>query len=136
MTNFHKTIEEICARDTRYKPDSYEFILQALNFTQQKLKNQGHVSGKELAQGCAEFAIEQYGPMAKAVLTYWGVTKTQDFGNIVYNMIEAKLFSRTESDSINDFKDVYNFDIVFANVLGKKWTFKRYNPKKSLQSPH
>src|SRR3989338_2276841 len=103
MIHFHKAVEEIYLKDTRYKVDSYEFILQALRFTQRKLKKQGHLSGKELAGGCAKFAIEQYGPMAKAVLKHWGITKTQDFGNIVNNMIDAKLLSKTESDSIEDF---------------------------------
>lgn len=131
MINFYKVVEEIYAKDTRYRVDSYEFILQSLRFTQRKLKKQGHLSGKELASGCAKFAIEQYGPMAKAVLKHWGITKTEDFGNIVNNMIDARLLSKTESDSIDDFKDVYSFDIVFGNI----WDKSNIN-KKSLQSPH
>lgn len=135
MIDFRKAVEQIYAKDARYKIDSYEFILQALEFTQRKLKKQGHVSGKELAGGCAKFAIEQYGPMAKAVLKHWGITKTQDFGNIVNNMIDAKLLSKTESDSIEDFKDVYSFDIVFANIWDKNAINRNIN-RKSLQSPH
>lgn len=130
MIDFRKAVEEIYAKDTRYKIDSYEFILQALRWTQRKLKKQGHVSGKELAGGCAKFAIEQYGPMAMAVLKHWGITKTQDFGNIVNNMIDAKLLSKTENDSIDDFKDVYSFDVVFGNIWDKSIN------RKSLQSPH
>lgn len=117
--DFHTAITEIYEKDSRYKPDSYEFVTQALHFTQTKLKRQGHINGRELAEGCAEFAIEQYGPMAKTVLNHWGIAKTEDFGNIVFNMIENKLFSRTESDSISDFKDVYDFNAVFSNVLHK-----------------
>jgi uncharacterized repeat protein (TIGR04138 family) len=114
---FYKVVEEICAKDFRYKPDAYEFLMQALHFTQNKLKRQTHVSGRELLEGIREFAIEQYGPMVKTVLSHWGITKTEDFGNIVFNMVAKKLLSKTEEDSINDFKNIYDFDAVFGNIL-------------------
>ena len=115
--SFYEIIEEICEKDKRYKPDSYEFVMEAVRFSQVKLKKTGHVSGKELLEGIRELAIKKFGPMARSVLQYWGVAKTEDFGNIVFNMIEKKLLQRTESDSPDDFKDVYNFDDAFKNVL-------------------
>ncbi len=131
MVDFRNTVEIICAGDSRYKPDSYEFIMQALSFTQGKLKKKGHIGGKELARGCAECAISLYGPMAKAVLKHWGITSTQDFGNIVYNAISAKLLSKTEEDSISDFKDAYDFEAAFSNILSRDISAPQ---KKSLQS--
>ena len=115
--DFYQVVEEICAADSRYKADVYEFVLQALHFTQTKLKRETHVTGKELLEGIREFAIEQYGPMVKTVLSHWGINKTEDFGNVVFNMVNKKLLSKTETDSIDDFKNVYDFEIVFANVL-------------------
>ncbi len=115
--NFYQVVEEICARDSRYKADAYEFILQALHFTQGKLQRKTHVSGRELLEGIREFAIEQYGPMAKTVLAHWGIIKTRDFGNIVFNMVDKKILSKTETDSIKDFEDVYDFAVVFGNVI-------------------
>ncbi len=82
--NFHQVVEEICATDNRYKPDAYEFLLEALAFTQNKLKRKGHVSGGELLEGIRDLAIERYGPMVKAVLRHWGISETLDFGNIVF----------------------------------------------------
>lgn len=117
QVNFYQVIEEICAIDKRYKPDSYEFVMQALYFTQKKLNRQKHVTARELLEGIREFAIEQYGPMSQTVLKHWGITKTDDFGNIVFNMIHKNLLSKTEGDTIADFKDVYDFEIVFANIL-------------------
>jgi uncharacterized repeat protein (TIGR04138 family) len=117
--SFFELAEEICLKDKRYKPESYEFIMQALHFTQSKLKKARHVSGRELAEGLRDFAIEQYGPLAKRVLNYWGIKETLDFGNIVFNLIEKKILSRAEEDSLDDFKDVYDFDKAFANVLRK-----------------
>jgi uncharacterized repeat protein (TIGR04138 family) len=115
--DFYALIEEICEKDNRYKPDAYEFTMQALHFTQKKFNRQTHVSGRELLEGIREFAIEQYGPMTKKVLLHWGVNKTQDFGNIVFNMVDKKILSKTEADSIEDFRDIYDFDAVFSNIL-------------------
>ncbi|MBN1912783.1 MAG: hypothetical protein JW788_00125 [Candidatus Omnitrophica bacterium] len=115
--DFSRIIEEVFTRDSRYKPDSYEFLMQSLAFTQKKLKRQGHISGRELLEGIREFAIDQYGPMAKTVLSHWGISKTRDFGNMVFNLIEEKVLSRTEEDSLDDFNDIYDFDSAFGNVL-------------------
>lgn len=115
--DFYQVVEGIVRQDDRYHLDAYEFLMQALYFTQKKLKREGHLRGRELLEGIRKFAIEQYGPMAKTVLSHWGVTKTEDFGNIVFNMLAKKLLSKTEEDSLKDFKDVYDFEVVFANVL-------------------
>ena len=115
--DFYGAVEEICVKDSRYKPDAYEFVMQALHFTQGKLKRNTHVTGKELLEGIRELAVEQFGPMAKTVLLHWGITKTQDFGNIVFNMVNRNILSKTDSDSIEDFKDVFELDAVFQNIL-------------------
>ncbi|MCU0650680.1 MAG: hypothetical protein MUC52_00400 [Candidatus Omnitrophica bacterium] len=114
---FYEVVETLCEKDTRYKPDSYEFVMQALAFTQKKLKKTGHVTGKELLDGIRQYALKTYGPMARTVLEFWGIHTTEDFGNIVFNMITVKLFSKTEDDTIDDFKDVYRFDSAFKRQV-------------------
>ena len=116
-TNFYETVELMCEKDPRYKPDSYDFVLQALNSTQKKLSRAGHISGQELLEGLRESALKQFGPMAKTVLNYWGIHTTVDFGNIVFLMIEYKLLSRTEQDSLKDFENVYDFDSAFKHTV-------------------
>ena len=115
--DFYKVIEDICVKDSRYKADAYEFMMQALYFTQKKMKRQGHMSAVELLGGIRDFAAQQYGPMAKTLLYHWGINKTDDFGNIVFNMIERKVLSKTENDSAADFKNVYDFEKAFGNIL-------------------
>jgi uncharacterized repeat protein (TIGR04138 family) len=117
VKNFYQAVEDICLRDPRYKPDSYEFVMQALDFTQKEFKKDGHVSGQELLEGIRKFALAQYGPMAKTVLYHWGVTRTSDFGNIVFNMIEEKLFAKTDNDTRHDFDDVYDFETAFKHII-------------------
>jgi len=115
--NFYKVIEEICVHDSRYHPDAYEFVMQALHFTQTKLKKDTHVTGKELLEGIKGFVIQQYGVMAKTVLSHWGITSTLDFGTIVFIMVNAGLLAKTETDCLDDFKDVYDFEAEFGNIL-------------------
>ncbi len=117
MGKFYDLVEEICNQDKRYKPDAYEFVLQGLNFTQNKLKRKTHVSGSELAFGLRDYAINQYGALASRVLTHWGIRQTQDFGNIVFSMIEKKFLAKAQGDSLADFNAVYDFESAFANVL-------------------
>jgi uncharacterized repeat protein (TIGR04138 family) len=127
MSKFLDLVEEICRHDKRYKPDAYEFVLQGLNFTQGKLKKQAHVSGRELAFGLRDYAIEQYGALSQRVLSHWGISQTRDFGEIVYSMIEKRLLSKSEEDYLDDFNSVYDFNTAFANVLADTLDFNISN---------
>lgn len=116
--DFYKKVEEIVNSDPRYKADAYEFMMQALWFTQNQLKRKGHVTGQELSEGIKEFVLEQYGPMSKTVLEHWGIRKTEDFGEVVFNMIESGIMGKSDGDSREDFKSVYDFDEAF-DIKGK-----------------
>jgi len=118
ITDFYAKVEEIIRKDPRYKPDVYSFVMQALWFTQKKIARTGHVTGRELLVGIKELGLEQYGPMAKVVFNHWGVQKTDDFGAIVFNMVDAGLMQKTDEDSVEDFKGVYDFDEAL-NVFNK-----------------
>ena len=113
-------IEEVAKKDPRYPEDAYFFILRGLNFTVARLDKPRHVTGRELSDGMRLYAVEQFGPMAREVLEHWGITRTEDFGNIVFNLIEVKLLAKTEGDSIDDFKGVYDFKKAFARTVEYK----------------
>jgi uncharacterized repeat protein (TIGR04138 family) len=119
MSEFYDLVDEICLQDKRYKPDAYEFVLQGLGFTQKKLKKTAHVTGVQLAGGLRDYAINQYGALAARVLSHWGISQTQDFGNIVFNLIGKKILSRNKEDSLLDFDAVYDFKAAFSNVLAE-----------------
>ena len=111
--DFAQRLEEIIRQDGRYKIDAYDFIMQALLFTQKKLKRKGHVTARELLKGAKEWALEQYGPLARTVLAHWGINKTEDFGRVVFNMIDKGLLGKRQEDTLEDFSDVYDFDEAF-----------------------
>ena len=73
-----------------------------------------HVNGQQLCLGLRDYAITRYGLLARTVLARWGVTRTEDFGRIVFAMIEAGLLRRSDDDSAEDFRGVYDFDEAFA----------------------
>jgi len=115
MSTFYKTIEKVCEKDPRYKYDAYEFVMQSLYITQRMLNRKGHVSARELLSGIRQSGIERFGSLAKLVFEHWGVRNTEDFGNLVFNLIREKILSKTEEDSIDDFRSVYDFEDAFTD---------------------
>ncbi len=116
--NFDEAIEKIAARDPRYHRDAYLFLREALDHTQKiagkpKHDEIRHVSGQELLSGIRDYALRQFGPMALTVLNEWGVTRCEDFGEIVFNIVETGLLAKTEKDSPHDFQHGYDFEEAF-----------------------
>ena len=96
-----------------YQPEAYSFVLDALQFSVRKKKVPGHVSGQELLDGIREFGLREYGPMVRTVFEHWGVRQTIDFGYIVFDLIQAGFLRKRDEDSLEDFKDRYDFKEVF-----------------------
>lgn len=116
--SFEETLPQIIAKDPRYSRDAYLFIREALDFTQKNVAKEingqlRHISGQELLGGIREFALQQFGPMAMLVLEEWGIKRCEDFGEIVFNMVEASLLAKTDTDSREDFKNGYDFFKAF-----------------------
>ena len=86
---------------------------EALDYTLKKIGCKRHVSGRELLFGIRDLALEQFGGLATMVFEAWGVRRTGDFGAIVWSLAEGGLMSRSDTDSITDFDDVYDFREAF-----------------------
>jgi uncharacterized repeat protein (TIGR04138 family) len=120
--NFAESVEEICKADPRYDRDAYVFVREGLDFTLKSLKKhtltnpvQRHVSGQELLAGLRQHTLNEFGPMAKTVLEYWGIRRCEDFGEIVFNMVERGVLGKTENDSRADFRGGFDFDEAFVH---------------------
>src|SRR5262249_14252013 len=123
MTQFNNKLFEVVAKDPRYAYEAYEFVFLALSYTQKMLGREPergqvdpetepkhHVSGPELLEGIRQLALREFGYMARTVFRMWGIHKTDDFGEIVFNLIDAELMNRTDEDSRADFRDIYDLD--------------------------
>jgi len=106
-------LQEVLLRDPRYVAEAYAFVRAGLDFTVRRLKKTRHVSGGELLDGIREFALGEFGPMTKTILAEWGITSTEDVGEIVFNMVESGLLGKTDKDSRADFAAGYDFDQAF-----------------------
>ena len=120
--DFNSVVEVICKEDPRFDRKAYTFVREGLDCTVKELRKKDrerprvsrHVTPAELSHGLRGHALDQFGPLAHTVLTAWGVTRCADFGDIVFNLIEYGVFSKTDTDRREDFSDVYSFDDAFV----------------------
>ncbi len=128
---FAEALDSIVASDPRYHRDAYVFLRDSLDFTtKQQKKAKGttvrHVSGPELLEGVKQYALKEFGPMVVTVFDNWGIRSCEDIGHMVFNLIGAGIFGKTDEDSIEDFKSVYDFQDAFV---------KPFAPKKKIEAP-
>ncbi len=97
-----------------YDERGYLFVLAAIEYLQSRLEVRRHVSGAELAWACRDFAVRQFGLMAESVLGHWGLTRTDDFGRIVFTLVEVGLLVTQPGDREADFAGVYDFHEAFS----------------------
>jgi uncharacterized repeat protein (TIGR04138 family) len=110
--------------------EAYHFVREALAYAHTVLhmagespgqgestesKGERHLTGQQLCQAIRQYALEQYGYLAKTVLNNWGIETTGHFGDIVYNLIRIGLMKKSPEDRREDFDDVYEFDDAFRS---------------------
>jgi uncharacterized repeat protein (TIGR04138 family) len=139
MSSTVPPIIKLLRRDRRYKLDAYQFVREALDYAHRELRMgqhqplkpseqpppEAHVTGQQLCEAIRQFAVEQFGLMAKLVLNNWGIRSTGDFGEIVYNLIEINEMKKSPSDRREDFDDVYDFETAFVQDFQMKKTRRK-----------
>jgi uncharacterized repeat protein (TIGR04138 family) len=138
---FAEALDSIVATDPRYQREAYVFLRDALDFTikqQKKIKGATvrHVAGPELLNGVREYALKEFGPMVLTVFENWGVRCCEDIGNMVFNLIDAGIFGKTEEDSIEDFTDVYDFQEAFVKPFAPVKPIAAKPTPPGLPAPH
>jgi len=117
------------ADEAGYSIEAFVFVQRGLDFTVRRIHGEmpeeledehaadRHVSGQDLCRGLRDFAIDQYGLMARSVLRHWNIIQSEDFGKIVFAMVEAGLMHKTDNDRVEDFRDVFVFSDAFGADL-------------------
>jgi uncharacterized repeat protein (TIGR04138 family) len=127
MAIMHPKLLEVAAKDPRYTYEAYDFIFKALEHADTLLDRPGaepigepgrHFKSSELLEGIRALALREFGLMARTVFRMWGVRATEDFGHIIFNLVEAGLISKTDDETLADFQD--GFDFEEALVRGYK----------------
>ena len=117
--SFNEVVQQIIDRDSRYEKEAYIFLKEALEFTikqkkRGKTETGSHVNAAELLDGFRQLALKEFGPMVMTVLEYWGVRASDDVGEMVFNLIGAGVFGKTETDSVEDFHGALDFHAAFV----------------------
>ena len=118
-TDFHDAVEQVLTNEPRYSGDSYYFLqevlLKAVEIQRKETGGENkHVTGGDLLEAFRDRALDQFGPMAMMVLQEWGLSKSEDVGDMVFNLIEAGAFGKSEDDKREDFINRYKFNDVFV----------------------
>jgi uncharacterized repeat protein (TIGR04138 family) len=132
-------ILDLCREKPRFSYEAYEFVCDAVTFTQDRLGRAGtdsgsdddedrHVSAAELLRGVCDFAVQQFGLMAPVVFKRWGVCTTDDIGTMVFNLIKIQRLSKSDRDAPDDFHDL--FDLHHALADGFELTLDEAQPVK------
>jgi uncharacterized repeat protein (TIGR04138 family) len=116
---FQEAIDKVVKEDTRYHAEAYVFLRDALEATLKRRKKARketsfHVGAAELLDGFRMHSLQEFGPMAITVLNYWGVRSSEDVGNMVFNLVEAGIFGKTDEDTIESFREGYDFTNAFV----------------------
>jgi len=116
---------DLCREDPRFSYEAYEFVCDAVTFTQDRLGRAGsesddedeerHVSGGELLRGVCDLAVQQFGLMAPVVFKRWGVRTTDDIGTMVFNLIKVQRLSKSDRDAPDDFRDLFDLYQALAD---------------------
>lgn len=112
--NMIEELRKLVRERRRYPLEAYLFLYQALDAAQRHVGEKRHVSGPELLEGVRRLAVEQFGPLALMVFNHWGLRRTQDVGEMVFNLVDRELMGKTDDDKREDFDAVYDFEEVFS----------------------
>ncbi len=112
-------VASILEKEKRFEPGAYFLVREALDFTVERLSKESkgekrHVTGSELLQGFRDYALQEYGPMAATLLADWGITSCRDIGEIVFLFIENGVFGKQDSDTLEDFSEIFTFEEAFT----------------------
>jgi uncharacterized repeat protein (TIGR04138 family) len=153
--SFEEVLELVLAKDTRYHRDAYQFLREALDYTQKKAgkeyrvpseardtatleeakavapkeEEQKHVSGQELLEGIRDYALKEFGPMVMTVFEEWGIRSCKDFGEMVFLLVDHRILRKTDKDSHADFENGYDFYEAFRKPYLPKAKVELKEPK-------
>lgn len=124
-----KDFESIVREDGRYPIEAFAFLQDGLKRAVREVYGQQaeleggphHVTGEQLCHALRAEAVERWGLLARTVLKRWNINSTLDFGRMVFLLTENGLWQKTEEDTLEDFRDVYDFDEAFGpDSLGEQ----------------
>ena len=125
MSTIHSNSDAQLKRSNLPYPEgAYDFVREGLGYTQMRLvaddglaaNETRHIKGQELCLGLRDFAIERWGLLAPVVLRHFKIQRTEDFGRIVFALVNEGDLSKTAEDSLSDFRGVFDLAEAFSEA--------------------
>jgi uncharacterized repeat protein (TIGR04138 family) len=101
---------DIMAKDDRYNSRAYALLSEVIRFLGEGGK---HMTGEDILAEFKELALDQYGPLTFSVLREWGVSRCEDIGEMMFNLVDSGRIRRDEDDNIESFAGGYDFKETF-----------------------
>ncbi|MBA3963927.1 MAG: hypothetical protein H0X40_18785 [Chthoniobacterales bacterium] len=105
---------EVADHDARYTREAFWFVRDGVDHAIRSHSGDArHVTAHELLASLRILALERYGSGAREQLRSWGVTRCEDFGEIVFALIGKGAFGKRPEDRKEDFNNGYDFASAF-----------------------
>jgi uncharacterized repeat protein (TIGR04138 family) len=109
-----EAFDQVAATRPEYSRDAFQFVRDGVDHAVRSLsRTSRQVTASELLDSLRVLALERYGSAARDQLRGWGVTRCEDFGEIVFTLIDNGLFGKRPEDRKEDFENGYDFATAF-----------------------
>lgn len=128
MQETKERLRQIALRDGRFSPEAFYFLFEALELAVKLAGKEGlqgparHVTGREVLAGMREEALVRFGPLAAHVWRSWGINEPIDWGRVVFLLVDHGLLKRQDDDTLEDFRESFDFDAVFVDAYRARLT--------------
>ena len=104
------TFADIVAKDQRYDARAYALLMDCVHYLGKEGK---HMSAEDVLEEFKERTLDQFGPLSYTVLTEWGLSGTEDIGEMMFNLTEFHRLRKDEDDTQESFVGGYDFRETF-----------------------
>ena len=96
-----------------YPREAVLFVLSA--WSDYEVYSNAQIDGETVCWRLHDLALNIFGTDAREQLEQWKITTTEDFGNIVFGLIDHGFMTISETDKLKDFTGVFEFEEQFVN---------------------
>jgi uncharacterized repeat protein (TIGR04138 family) len=102
---------DIVAKDSRYDARAYALLMDCIHFLGKEGK---HMSADDILEEFKERTLDQFGPLSYTGLTEWGLARTEDIGEMMFNLTEFHRVRKDDDDTPESFIGGYDFKETFC----------------------
>ena len=98
------------AKETSINVAAFEFIHIAIQHATGGERE--HISAARLLDSIKFCGHKAFGFLAKTVFNQWGIHTTDDWGTVVWALVESGIWGKEPDDERSDFNDLWDFETL------------------------